>query len=111
VIKHTLQSSEIFNCLKFNRIPEPKYDFPVRAEGKHNRTFRYKNLEIFPWLVYSEIKKEAYRKLCVVFAFSGGDQATRYITQKIYNTKVYDFGVIFAPPPPWDISGYATATN
>lgn len=83
VVKHTLQTSEIFNCLKFTWTPEPKYDFPVRTEGKHNRKFQYKYLEIFPWLAYSQIKKGAYCKWCVVFAFSGGGSGNQvYYTAK-----------------------------
>lgn len=79
--KHTLQSFEIFNCLKFTWIPEPNYDFPVRAKGKHNRKCQYKYLEIFPWLACSDIKKGAYCKWCVVYLlFQAVDQATRYIT-------------------------------
>jgi hypothetical protein len=31
--------------------------------------------------------------------FRAVDQATRYITQKINNIKIYEFGVIFGPPP------------
>lgn len=68
-VKHTLQSSEIFNCLIFTWIPEPNYDFPLRAEGKHNRKFQYKYLEIFLWLAFSEIKKGAYCKWCCICFF------------------------------------------
>uniref|UniRef100_A0A2S2R8Z8 TTF-type domain-containing protein n=1 Tax=Sipha flava TaxID=143950 RepID=A0A2S2R8Z8_9HEMI len=83
VVKHTLQSSEIFNCLKLTWIPDPKYDFPIHAEGKHSRKFQYKYLEIFPWLAYSEINKGAYCKWCVVFAFSGGGSGNQSLNNLV----------------------------
>lgn len=93
VVKHTLQSSEIFNCLKLTWIPDPKYDFPIRTEGKHNRKFQYKYLEIFPWLAYSEINKGAYCKWCVVFAFSGGGSGNQvyYTEKKLFPLIIYKY--------------------
>ncbi|XP_060881979.1 uncharacterized protein LOC132953621 [Metopolophium dirhodum] len=95
VVKHTLQSSEIFNCLKLTWIPDPKYDFPIRAEGRHNRKFQSKYLEIFPWSAYSEINKGAYCKWCVVFAFSGGGSGNQslknLVREPMTNQRAKDF--------------------
>ena len=48
--------------------PPPDYNFP---RGEKGRTFQYRWLQSFPWLVYSKQKNGGYCLPCVVFASTG----------------------------------------
>jgi len=47
------------------------FNFPENLEGKQKIKCQHKYLTQYSWLTYSDIHKEAYCKLWVLFAFSG----------------------------------------
>ena len=59
--------------LKNHFKPGPNYKFPKGVQG---RTFQYKWLQAYPWLVYSKKENGGYCLPCVLFASSGYQSST-----------------------------------
>lgn len=57
---------EIYSYLTKTWVPPVSYKFP--ATGKRNLKFQASWFQGFPWLAYSEVKRGAFCKMCVVFA-------------------------------------------
>lgn len=53
--------------------PGPDYRFP---RGVHGRSFQYRWLQVFPWLVYSKQANGGFCLPCVLFATDGYNQST-----------------------------------
>lgn len=70
-IGRVLEPSQILNFLKHTWTPTHDFKFPVIKEGKQNRTFQINWLREYNWLAYSDVKKGAFCKACVLFAPSG----------------------------------------